>query len=211
MDTPEQESTDNANSAQTFSADQQRAYDKCMQMQPPTPVFITGAAGSGKTHVLKKVIEDYKAQSNASKTVAVTASTGLAGTIIGGVTLHAYFSKYFDMKGRKMRENIHTAAQRVKCDMNKRLRKLSVLVIDEISMIKKEEMDIVNMVLQYVHEKPDMPFGGVKVIVCGDFHQLPPVIITENGVQPPDSEMPFAFEADCWHHFDVVCRSLVPY
>lgn len=128
-------------------------------------VFLTGQAGAGKTYVLNDFIKRAK---KSGKTVAVTATTGLAASHLGGSTIHAWsgigihdeLPKYFwrDLaKGR--RETIQ---------------KTDVLIVDEISMLHDYRLDMVEEVTRTVRGN-DQPFGGIQVVLCGDFFQLPPV------------------------------------
>lgn len=128
-------------------------------------VVLTGPAGAGKTYVLNRFIRLAK---NDGKHVSVTATTGLAATHLGGATIHSWagigihdtlpgdFAKHM-AKGR--REIIE---------------KTDVLIIDEISMLHDFRLDLVDEVCRAVREK-DEPFGGIQVILSGDFFQLPPV------------------------------------
>ena len=128
-------------------------------------VLLTGAAGTGKTFVLNKFIRRAK---RAGKSVAVTATTGLAATHLNGTTIHAWsgigvhdsLDKYAAAKLGKGRQDL--------------IRKAEVLVIDEISMLHDFRLDMVDQILRMVRGSAE-PFGGVQVILCGDFFQLPPV------------------------------------
>lgn len=152
--------------------------------------MLTGPAGSGKTYVLNQFIRHAKAQ---NKIVAVTATTGLAATHLGGSTIHAWsgigihdeLPKYFldDMhKGR--RETIE---------------KTDVLIIDEISMLHDFRLDLVDQVARTVR-KNDEPFGGIQVILCGDFFQLPPVTRGEQ------ARAQFVVSSQAWQEADpVIC------
>ncbi len=128
-------------------------------------VLLTGAAGTGKTFVLNKFIRRAK---RAGKSVAVTATTGLAATHLNGTTIHAwsgigvddFLDKYAAAKLGKTRQEL--------------IKKADVLVIDEISMLHDFRLDMVEEMLRLVRESAE-PFGGVQVILCGDFFQLPPV------------------------------------
>jgi ATP-dependent DNA helicase PIF1 len=128
-------------------------------------VLLTGAAGAGKTYVLNKYIKRAK---KAGKNVAVTATTGLAATHLNGTTIHAWagigvhsqFDKHMANKLAKQRQDL--------------IKKADVLVIDEISMLHDYRLDMVDEVLRFVRDNRE-PFGGVQVILCGDFFQLPPV------------------------------------
>lgn len=128
-------------------------------------VLLTGAAGSGKTFLLRKFIRRARKD---GKSVAVTATTGLAATHLNGTTLHAWsgigvhdsISKDMLSKLGKTRRDI--------------ISKADILVVDEISMLHDYRLDMVDEILRYVREN-DQPFGGLQVVLCGDFFQLPPV------------------------------------
>ena len=128
-------------------------------------VFITGQAGSGKTFLLNKFINEARKK---GKTVAVTATTGLAATHLNGTTIHSWsgmgvansISGNFYSKIRKpRRENI--------CETD-------ILIIDEISMLHDYRLDMVNAILKKIR-KNNSPFGGIQLVMSGDFFQLPPV------------------------------------
>ena len=128
-------------------------------------VFITGQAGSGKTFLLNKFINEARKK---GKTVAVTATTGLAATHLNGTTIHSWsgmgvansISGNFYSKIRKpRRENI--------CETD-------ILIIDEISMLHDYRLDMVNAILKKIR-KNNSPFGGIQLVMSGDFFQLPPI------------------------------------
>lgn len=128
-------------------------------------VFLTGQAGAGKTFVLNQFIAEAKKQ---HKVVAVTATTGLAASHLGGNTIHAWSGigvldelpkKFFDHLSKTRSDTINST---------------DILIIDEISMLHDYRLDMVDDVLRRVR-KSDEPFGGMQVILCGDFFQLPPV------------------------------------
>lgn len=129
-------------------------------------VLLTGPAGSGKTFVLNQFIRLAKHE---GKHVSVTATTGLAATHLGGTTIHAWAgigvhdsipNGFVDHMAKGRREIIE---------------KTDVLIIDEISMLHDFRLDMVDGVCRLVRKKPDEPFGGIQVIMSGDFFQLPPV------------------------------------
>lgn len=128
-------------------------------------VLLTGQAGSGKTHTLNEFIRLAKKD---GKSVAVTATTGLAATHLGGSTIHSWSgmgihdklpSDFFRDLPKGRRETIQKA---------------DVLIIDEISMMHDFRLDMLDTIVRKVREN-DAPFGGLQVILCGDFFQLPPV------------------------------------
>lgn len=155
-------------------------------------VFLTGEPGSGKTYVINQYIAWLEA---CGLKVAVTASTGIAATHIGGMTIHAwsgigardYLSAY-DLDQITTREKIV-----------KRATKTNVLVIDEISMLDGALVDMLNTILRRIRQSAE-PFGGMQVIFVGDFFQLPPV--TKQG-----DAMRYAFESRAWEE----ARPLVCY
>ena len=146
-------------------------------------VFLTGEPGAGKTYVINQYIAWAEA---AGLNVAVTASTGIAATHIGGMTIHSWSGVGIkDSLSPYDLENITTKEKNVK-----RMKTAQVLVIDEISMLDGKVLDMVDKVLRVIRQKNEA-FGGMQVIVVGDFFQLPPV--TRQG-----DVMRYAFESYAW-------------
>jgi ATP-dependent exoDNAse (exonuclease V) alpha subunit len=134
-------------------------------MEEGESVLLTGPAGSGKTYVLNEFIRRAKKQ---HKTVAVTATTGLAATHLGGNTIHSWSGiGILEELPKKFSEGLTKS----KID---NLTKSDILIIDEISMLHDYRLDMIDDLLRKVR-KNDIPFGGVQLILCGDFFQLPPV------------------------------------
>lgn len=130
-------------------------------------VFLTGAPGAGKTYVLNEFVRRAVRQ---HKVVAVTASTGIAATHIGGTTIHSW-------SGLGIRDSLNDwdrerllATER----LVKRYNATDILVIDEVSMLHGMRLDLVNEVCKLLR-KNDAPFGGLQVILVGDLFQLPPI------------------------------------
>ncbi|HOW60183.1 MAG: PIF1 family DEAD/DEAH box helicase [Candidatus Moraniibacteriota bacterium] len=130
-------------------------------------VFLTGPAGSGKTFLLNQYI-DYLKSKNIG--VAVTASTGIAATHMNGQTIHSWSG--MGIKDDLTQGDLHKL--KGKFYYRKRFAKTGVLIIDEISMLHAHQLDMVNKVCK-LFKDPFLPFGGLQVILCGDFFQLPPV------------------------------------
>lgn len=131
-------------------------------------VFLTGEPGAGKTHTVNAYV-DYLRRCDIEP--AITASTGIAATHIGGMTIHSWsgigiktFLDKYDLDKIATSEYI--------C---KRVNKTKVLIIDEISMLSTNMLDMVDMVCREIKQNPE-PFGGMQVILVGDFFQLPPIV-----------------------------------
>ena len=154
-------------------------------------VFLTGEPGAGKTHVLNQYIEWLTV---AKIPVAVTASTGIAATHIGGFTLHAWSG--IGIKDSLSAHDLEEIANKEK--VIKGIRKAKVLVIDEISMLDGGVLEMVDRVVRRV-KQTDAAFGGLQVVLVGDFFQLPPV------ARAGDISR-FAFESGSWEALrPIVC------
>ncbi|GAB5356326.1 hypothetical protein AAMO2058_000281100 [Amorphochlora amoebiformis] len=128
--------------------------------------FFTGCAGTGKSFVLSRILDILP--KGGEYGVFKTASTGIAAVHIGGITLHSWAGV------RLAREPLNELRDKISKDAIERLRETRVLIIDEISMIDAEVFDKIEGVARY-YNKNDRPFGGIQLVVCGDFLQLPPV------------------------------------
>ncbi len=148
-------------------------------------VFLTGSAGTGKTYVLNQFIQHLK---DAKIDVAVTASTGIAATHIKGSTIHSWAG--IGIKQRVSQKDLANIIK--KKHLTKQFNKAKVLIIDEISMLHRDQLDSIDEVLRYCLESFD-PFGGLQVVLCGDFFQLPPI-----GEYQQASRDKFAFMSEAW-------------
>ena len=129
-------------------------------------VFLTGAAGSGKTFTLNRFIKLAK---NSGKKVSVTATTGLAATHLGGNTIHAWSGMgVADFVSQKFIEKIPKTRAEI-------IKNTDILIIDEISMLHDFRLDMVDQICRTVRQDFEQAFGGIQVILCGDFFQLPPI------------------------------------
>lgn len=148
-------------------------------------IFLTGSAGTGKSHVLKQYI-NYLRDNKIFP--AIVALTGIAASHLKGKTIHSYFSL-----GRKSSVSVIQINEMIaKKYLKKRFLDLNVLIIDEISMVPPSILDSINNILK-AFKKSTKPFGGVQIIAAGDFFQLPPVY---NEV-PIDNKR-FAWQAESW-------------
>lgn len=160
-------------------------------------IFYTGSAGTGKSLLLKKLIKNLKEQHPADA-IGVTASTGLAAYNIGGMTINSFTG--IGLGTGKPEEMVRNIKRNKK--VRDRWDRLKVLIIDEISMIDGQLLDKLDAVAKRLRDA-SKPFGGIQVIFCGDFYQLPPV--------SKNSHSTFAFESKFWKaniHVQVVLKKV---
>ena len=128
--------------------------------------LVTGPAGAGKTYLLNQFIRLAKAE---GKHVSITATTGLAATHLGGTTIHSW-------AGIGVSDELPNGfVDHVSKGRRDIIEKTDVLIIDEISMLHDFRLDMVDTACRLVRKKPDEPFGGIQVVMSGDFFQLPPI------------------------------------
>eukprot|EP00026_Physarum_polycephalum_P002412 Phypoly_transcript_02418.p1 GENE.Phypoly_transcript_02418~~Phypoly_transcript_02418.p1 ORF type:complete len:933 (+),score=170.69 Phypoly_transcript_02418:169-2799(+) len=144
-------------------------------------IFFTGSAGTGKSFVLKHILARLRQKH--PKGVYLTAATGIAAVNIGGQTLHAFAGVHFGLgEVEKLVEQIQGRRKTLK-----RWQQCQVLIIDEISMIGEDYFNKLERIAQVIRGD-NRPFGGIQLVVCGDFFQLPPV------------KGRFIFESTAWKH-----------
>ncbi|KAA0938358.1 AAA family ATPase [Psychrobacter sp. ANT_H59] len=148
-------------------------------------VFLTGSAGSGKTYTLNQYIDYLRAR---RVPVAVTASTGIAATHMNGTTIHSWSG--IGIKDELTDRDLTNLSR--KQFLADRLKDTAVLIIDEISMLHAKQINLVSQVLKHVR-KNDKAFGGIQVVVAGDFFQLPPI-----GSKGESNREKFAFMSEAW-------------
>jgi len=154
-------------------------------------VYLTGAAGSGKTYALNEYISYLK---NRGVSVAVTASTGIAATHIGGTTIHSWSG--LGIKDTLDDRDIEYLIS--KEHLYKRFEKTKVLVIDEVSMLSSRLFDAVERVCRAM-KRSEEPFGGMQMVLSGDFFQLPPIAREGGGAE-------FIHSSEVWEKMDIrVC------
>lgn len=150
-------------------------------------VFLTGAPGAGKTYVLNEFV---RRSTRAGKNVAVTASTGIAATHIGGTTIHSWSGLGIkDFLTDWDRDKLQKTDKLVK-----RYNAADVLVVDEVSMLHGQRLNMVNEVAKLLR-KSDKPFGGLQVVLVGDLFQLPPITRGSDNVD-------FAHLSEAWAELD---------
>ena len=178
----------------SLSEEQRRVLD--LVVNKNKSVFFTGSAGTGKSVLMRSIIAELRKKHMSSpERVAVTASTGLAACNIGGVTLHSFGGIGLG------KEDVPTLVRKIKRNAKAKNRwlKTKVLIIDEISMVDGDLFDKLEGIARAVRNN-GRPFGGIQLVVTGDFFQLPPVPDYDNKARDPK----FAFEAGTWstaiHH-----------
>lgn len=164
-----------------MNPEQQAAYNSIFDEKKN--VFISGAAGTGKSYTLKHIIaRAYRDEIP----IGITATTGIAGIHIGGRTVHSFLG--IGLAKKTAAELVATTRKSPR--IMKKLKELRILIIDEVSMMNAELLDKINDYLCIIRGT-SRPFGGVQVILCGDFCQLPPV------------EGTFCFDAKCWKQANI--------
>ncbi len=155
-------------------------------------VFLTGVAGTGKSYLFKYVIQELKEKYKVYE-IAITAPTGIAAVNINGQTLHSWAGIGLG------KESAHFLSVKLSRAARGRWISAKVILIDEISMVDSELLEKLSEVGKYVRENSE-PFGGVQVVTCGDFLQLPPVGLG-NGKD-------FAFRSSVWNKMNMRTQKL---
>jgi len=161
-------------------------------------VFITGSAGSGKTYLAS---EFAKGATN----VALTATTGVAALNIGGETIHRFLglgiaSRDFEA-GKIIGKWMRIKGSTKPWDVAKwrTMERINTIIIDEVSMLRRDQFELIDIVLSSIKDNP-VPFGGVQMILVGDFFQLPPVVTSFEISKHQDLLQPFCFQSQLWEH-----------
>src|SRR3989344_2388098 len=139
--------------------------------------FLTGEPGSGKTHTINKYVGYLRA---GGIEPAITASTGIAATHIGGVTIHSWSGIGIKTKFDKYDLDKIASSEYIA----KRVRRAKVLILEEVSMLPSETLSMIDAICREIKQSSE-PFGGLQIIFVGDFFQLPPIIKkgAEDGAQ----------------------------
>lgn len=162
-------------------------------------VFLTGEPGAGKTHTINTFVNYLR---DCDLEPAITASTGIAATHIGGMTIHSWSGIGIKTKLDKYDLDKIASSEYI----SKRVRRTRVLIIDEISMLSTNMLDMVDLVCREIKQN-DEPFGGIQIILVGDFFQLPPIIKKEEthnkskqNLLIKDKELSgiFAYDSGAW-------------
>jgi ATP-dependent exoDNAse (exonuclease V) alpha subunit len=159
-------------------------------------IFLTGKAGTGKTTFLREIKHSSK------KNTVVVAPTGVAAINAGGTTIHSFFqlpfSPFVPARTRGPLFESYGLLQNLRIDTEKRniFRELELLIIDEVSMVRCDVLDAIDVILRFFRRREDIPFGGVQVLLIGDLYQLPPVVQREEwSLLGQYYQSPFFFDA----------------
>jgi energy-coupling factor transporter ATP-binding protein EcfA2 len=151
-------------------------------------IFITGKAGSGKSTLLT-----YLRTTCFPEETIFCAYTGVAALNIGGETLHKFFGFLPDITIAKVKsDDYHPKNQKI-------MKILKVLVIDEVSMVRADLIDIIDAALRKYGPRPSKPFGGVQIVMFGDLYQLPPIVTgDEREFFDENYQSELFFDANSW-------------
>jgi ATP-dependent DNA helicase PIF1 len=169
-----------------FNTDFQRAID--VVLESDKHVFVTGKAGTGKSTFLRYITEQSQ------KLKVVLAPTGLAAINIDGQTIHSFFKLPPSV-------DIHRA-QKIgnRLKKNKVIQNLELMIIDEISMVRADMLDIIDQILRTARSEM-RPFGGVQVVFIGDLYQLPPIVRRdESSLISQMYATPYFFSSKCFKY-----------
>ena len=169
-----------------LSPDQEEAFNAFYQGKN---ILLTGPGGSGKTELIKRMVETTTEN---DKTVQVCALTGCAAVLLkcgGAKTIHSWAGVGLASgpSGKVIDRVVKNKYKR------KNWNKVDILIIDEISMMSKKLFEILDTIARKIKKKFTTPFGGIQIIFSGDFYQLPPV-----GDKKEKETMEFCFESDRW-------------
>lgn len=155
-------------------------------------MFLTGSGGTGKTLLIKKMVELCKKE---GRRVQVCALTGCAAVILNcqAKTVHSWSGIGIangpsDIIVRKIYSHAYK---------KKQWKKIDVLIIDEVSMMSQKIFELLDSIGRKVRDNANLPFGGLQVVFSGDFYQLPPVVREEDKQSDPDAAA-FCFESPRW-------------
>lgn len=174
----------------SLNSEQQRCYDAFLQGQS---LVVTGPAGCGKSYLIRHITEYCE---NLNKHIAITALTGAAASLIGGVTLHSWAGIGL---GKGSAQEIYNNMRRYRPLNIRSWEDVQVLIIDEISMMDATLFNKLHILAQIIRSKSSPEantqlFGGIQLVLCGDFAQLKPIPNNGNTVK-------FAFESTIWQQY----------
>jgi ATP-dependent DNA helicase PIF1 len=189
-----------------LSPEQQLALSAVMSHKN---VFITGPGGTGKSHLIERIVKRLTEQ---VRKVEVVAATGTAAQQVDGQTLNAFFGYGIPRAVEDFKKMSSTAQQM------ERLTSIDVLIIEEVSMVSGELLDNIDPIIRRIRCREHEPFGGIQIVFVGDFFQLPPV--RERASVPSEPKQAsaatvqhflnrgYAFESKAWTALNVEMHEL---
>lgn len=161
--------------------------------QTDKPIFLTGRAGTGKTTFLQHI------RQNLAKEMVVVAPTAVAAINAGGVTIHSFFQVPLGplMPGVRGKSQAQPPIRPVNPEKEKMLRRMHLLIIDEISMVRADTLDYIDALFRLVRASA-RPFGGVQLLMIGDPYQLPPVTNNDWDMLSSFYKSPYFFDSLVW-------------
>ncbi|KAG5486246.1 hypothetical protein LSCM1_07369 [Leishmania martiniquensis] len=179
---------------------EEQRYAFHMAVEEHRSVFITGGAGTGKSHLLRTILHALPAFST-----FVTATTGIAALNLSGSTLHSFVGCGIPNQRSTRDSLLSLVLSKQRCVRNWRV--CRVLIIDEVSMLKPSFFELVDYIARHVRNRPREPFGGIQLVLSGDFLQLPPVSRERRSRSPQ-----FCFETETWWKANpTVCLLSTPF
>jgi ATP-dependent DNA helicase PIF1 len=180
-------------------SDEQR-YAYHLAVHEGRSIFITGGAGTGKSHLLRTIVSAMPLSST-----FVTATTGIAALNLSGTTLHSFVGCGIPGPRATPARVLSTVRSKNRCVRNWRL--CRALIIDEVSMLEASFFDLIDYIARHVRNRPDEPFGGIQLILSGDFLQLPPVVRERRS-----NSVLFCFESKTWSRVNPkICLLSTPF
>jgi len=159
-------------------------------------IFLTGPGGSGKSYLIRTFVDECN---KSERKVQVCAMTGCAAILLncGAKTLHSWGG--FGLGNG----DINAVVKRVTGNKYKKKpwKETDVLIIDEVSMLSKKLLTCIDYIARISRNKREIPFGGLQIILSGDFYQLPPV-----GDDDDEDTTAFCFESEAWGGIDDICK-----
>ncbi|AIN95793.1 DNA repair and recombination helicase protein PIF7, putative [Leishmania panamensis] len=190
--------TTNTAAEPALSSEQRYAFH--VTVKEHHSAFITGGAGTGKSHLLRTIIRALPASST-----FITATTGIASLNLSGSTLHSFAGCGIPNRSSTRDSLLSSVLSKQRCVRSWRI--CRVLIIDEVSMLEPSFFGLIDYIARHVRNRPHEPFGGIQLILSGDFLQLPPV-----SRERRDSSPQFCFETESWWKVNpTVCLLSTPF
>lgn len=171
---------------ETLSTDQKAVVDS---VRRGDNILITGPAGTGKTYLLNYLLKTFN--------IDTTATTGVAAVNVDGMTINCWSGVgTYQGTARKLYNKLVKRSNM--SDTLERIRSCKILAIDECSMMSARHLELLDYIFKRVRENIRTPFGGIQIILCGDFLQLPPIFDNEHVDKNGEDDHRYPFESKVW-------------